>query len=251
MLPTPESSSQLHQQATRNLFLANRKIADLENKLKNMQKELDAAKAQNCELTKQLTREKVPGEKLSLVVSKPTRETVLFRSFSNLKVLSNFYAAPLTYDGQTFPTAEHAYQYRKAVFHKQWGTASLIKSASSPRDAKFIAKRIIQIPTWHECKPEFMSDILMAKSRQCPEFSKALIGTGEKHLLHNIETDSYWGCGGPPGHKYAWCAPGGSETNPEVSTPSTMPFQQCAKLYATCSQTVRQTKSCTTAKGNP
>jgi ribA/ribD-fused uncharacterized protein len=137
----------------------------------------------------------VPGEKHSLVVSKPKRETVLFRSFSNLKVLSNFYAAPLTYDGQTFPTAEHAYQYRKAVFHKQWGTASLIKSASSPRDAKFIAKRIIQIPTWHEYKPEFMSDILMAKSRQCPEFRKALIGTGEKHLLHNIETDSYWGCG--------------------------------------------------------
>ena len=40
-----------------------------------------------------------------------------------------------------------------------------------------------------------MKDILEHKATQCPQFASAIKKTAGKTLLHNVESDSFWGCG--------------------------------------------------------
>lgn len=109
--------------------------------------------------------------------------------------MSNFYASPLHLEGHLFKSAEHAYQHKKAVFHRQWGLATQIKSAKDAGYAKRLAKGIVETSTWQNSKIEIMRNILTAKAKQSHVFVKTLRLTSEKRLLHNVETDSFWGCG--------------------------------------------------------
>lgn len=123
------------------------------------------------------------------------RETLLFRSDGSLSVLSNFYRAHIHFDGRRYPSAEHAYQHQMALHHSRPDIAHRIMMARTPAQAKRVAKSIQKTEQWHECKTTVMSTILSEKARQCQHFKDALLGTKEKRLLHNIDTDNFWGCG--------------------------------------------------------
>jgi ribA/ribD-fused uncharacterized protein len=122
-------------------------------------------------------------------------ETALFRSDGNLSVLSNFYSTKLRYRGTSFTSAEHAYQHSMALFHSRPDVAYRILTAHTPAQAKRFSKVIKQCEQWHEAKPAIMSEILLAKANQCLAFKEKLLETDNKKLIHNIDTDSYWGCG--------------------------------------------------------
>ena len=125
----------------------------------------------------------------------PDREFALFRSNGNLSVLSNFHQTTVKFKGISFRSAEHAYQHKMAIYHGQHDIALRILNARTPAQAKETSKKVRKCEQWHETKPNIMSEILKAKSQQCPNFKDALLKTGQKKLIHNIDTDSYWGCG--------------------------------------------------------
>jgi hypothetical protein len=58
-----------------------------------------------------------------------------------------------------------------------------------------MSKSVEKSEEWHEAKASILWKILQAKTSQSQLFTKTLIETGNKMLLHNIYTDTYWGCG--------------------------------------------------------
>ena len=122
-------------------------------------------------------------------------EFALFRSNGNLAVLSNFHAFKFKHYGTTYNSAEHAYQHQMALFHSCPETARRILRARNAPRAKSIANTVTKVEQWHEVKTSVMKEILLAKAKQCPEFKETLIKTDQRTLIHNIDTDVFWGCG--------------------------------------------------------
>jgi predicted NAD-dependent protein-ADP-ribosyltransferase YbiA (DUF1768 family) len=61
---------------------------------------------------------------------------------------SNFYPCSIRYKGKTFPSVEHAYQYTKAVHHKDLFMARLVFSAAAAWECKILSHRIVTSRHW-------------------------------------------------------------------------------------------------------
>jgi len=48
---------------------------------------------------------------------------------------------------------------------------------------------------WHETKVDIMEQICLERAKQQPAFRNALLKTGDKELIHNMEDDDFWGFG--------------------------------------------------------
>ena len=128
-------------------------------------------------------------------VSTEPDEKLLFRSYGRNHILSNFFEAPIRYEGQSFRSAQHIYQWKCASFHRDHHLAYRIKNARTASYAKKLSQSIHRSPSWHKVKIDIMKDILKHKAVQCPQFASALKKTVGKTLLHNVESDDFWGCG--------------------------------------------------------
>jgi ribA/ribD-fused uncharacterized protein len=187
MIP-PDDVNSIHEKTVRELILANKQIEEMRNEI--------------CELKAKLITENAVHSVEQLQVEKPqvqkqvvTQELLLFRASGRLGILSNFHECNLTLNGLKFKSVEHAYQYQKAIFHDRKDIATRVLHATSPYLAKQAAKSIAQTEDWHKCKIDVMTDILSQKAKQNINFCKVLMNTGNKHLVHNTENDSFWGCG--------------------------------------------------------
>ena len=126
----------------------------------------------------------------------PLKDNVaLFRSNGNLSVLSNFYQTKIYYNGVHYRSAEHAFQHCMATFHNCTNVARQILSSRHPARVKKLSHYIAKSKVWHETKTTVMGDILQSKAEQCQIFKQTLLSTGKKRLIHNIDTDDFWGCG--------------------------------------------------------
>ena len=96
--------------------------------------------------------------------------------------------------GKTFKSAEHAYQYEKAVNQGQLRLAETIQSAKDAYEAKELSKSLKTTREWTEKKEEKMAEILRCKAEQVPEFAGKLLDTEEK-LLVSAKPDRLWGSG--------------------------------------------------------
>lgn len=125
-----------------------------------------------------------------------TKPLVLFRGPKN--PLSSFYHQKLLWKRFTFISAEQAYQYEKLIFHNipQFLRNRLLKCRSS-HDVKRVANKLVPEPceAWDKIKFDLMTQITTAKYKQCKRFEEALIQSKDAQLIHNVETDSEWGCG--------------------------------------------------------
>ena len=108
----------------------------------------------------------------------------------------NFSAFAIQLWGQMFPTAEHAYQWKKFNFSNS-ATAGLILEARSARDTKVISNAHADevSPEWNDVKLIFMEEILSAKISQHGKVSALLAETKSKDIIENSPTDLYWGIG--------------------------------------------------------
>lgn len=110
--------------------------------------------------------------------------------------LSNFHAHPITIDGITYPTAEHAFQAAKT--HDR--TAKLtIAAKTTPGAAKRaggkrgILKDELFRTDWEAVKVQIMKDIIWLKFSD-EGLRKALLATGDAPLVEgNIWNDTFWG----------------------------------------------------------
>ena len=112
-------------------------------------------------------------------------------SFSGeYEFLSNFYYAPITYNGIKYRTSEAAYQAAKStdieVHHKFSGI--------SARDSKNEGRKLTLREDWEDVKISIMYDILYCKFTQHFDLREKLLATNEIELVEgNTWNDIFWG----------------------------------------------------------
>ncbi len=105
--------------------------------------------------------------------------------------LSNFSPIPVTLEGITYPTSEHAYQaYKTEDLEERRKMAKLI----SPAKAKRHGKRLKLREDWNSIKLKIMENIIRQKFLQNQDYLKKLLETGNAELIEgNTWGDTYWG----------------------------------------------------------
>lgn len=110
------------------------------------------------------------------------------------RFLSNFWHVYVRYDGELYPTVEHAYQaaktlnpeFRKAIAYATTG------------EAKRMGRQVPMRPDWDSIKIDVMRDLLRQKFTEEPELRELLLATGDAELIEgNTWGDYFWGvCNG-------------------------------------------------------
>lgn len=107
--------------------------------------------------------------------------------FSLHALASNFHPTPIDVLGNKFPTAEHAFQYSKAIRLGDPHTAALILQAKKPSEAKLLGKGVDPTPKW-----DVMRHIITEKFKQHKSLRDKLLATGQDNLI-KASLDSFWG----------------------------------------------------------
>lgn len=116
---------------------------------------------------------------------------VIARFSGAYRFLSNFYPAPVLWDGIVYPTAEHAFNAGKTAGA---GDRVLISMASTPAEAKRIGRTVHLRPDWDTVhRYEVMRDVLELKFR-AEGLREQLLATGDAELVEgNDWHDTHWG----------------------------------------------------------
>jgi ribA/ribD-fused uncharacterized protein len=116
----------------------------------------------------------------------------VINSFSGeYRFLSNFWLVPVTYEGITYPSAEHAYQAAKSLDPV---IREVFFMLDSPSEAKRMGQQIIVRPDWNEVRINVMRDIVTAKFEQNDHMMRLLMETKGYHLIEgNTWGDTFWG----------------------------------------------------------
>ena len=141
----------------------------------------------------QKLRNQSNNEVVEEVVSEPALMTMgkidLFRGENSF--LSNMSNSPITINGESYSTVEHAFQAAK---FSDPAKRKAIAEAKSPADAKRLGKQSGMRPDWNERRVKIMEDILRAKFDQNAELKQKLIDTGDTELIEgNTWGDKFWG----------------------------------------------------------
>lgn len=93
--------------------------------------------------------------------------------------LSNFYMAPVSYNGWDYTNNEAAFQAQKT---KNRRLRFQLFSKASPSEAKATGRKIDLRSDWEEVKDKVMYEIVLAKFTQNPDLKEKLLATGNEHL---------------------------------------------------------------------
>lgn len=104
--------------------------------------------------------------------------------------LSNYYVAPVTYNGLTFQSNEAAFQAQKTLNEGQRRKFTRM----APNKAKAKGRNVILRSDWEQIKNKIMYEVCYAKFTQNPELKEKLLLTGDEELIEgNTWHDTYWG----------------------------------------------------------
>lgn len=104
--------------------------------------------------------------------------------------LSNFYNAPVTFDGITYMNNEAAFQAQKTLDIEERKAFSSLP----PNLAKRKGRRVKLRDDWEDVKFDLMYQICFNKFYQNPELGIALLSTGSEYLEEgNTWRDRIWG----------------------------------------------------------
>jgi len=110
--------------------------------------------------------------------------------------LSNFYPAPMEYEGRRYGSSEAAYQASKYPEAERDEFTKLDADASK----KLSRKKGVDQKWWDERKERVMREVVWAKFMQNPALAAKLLATGERHLEEtNWWGDKFWGVSGGEG----------------------------------------------------
>ena len=197
MLPKSPSTEQKLESKVLELFKANQNVKELMMEIENLRDE-----KRSLQLQLDIQAENFMKVKSTFQVCRPkhpliseTNSKLLFRAGCRLHALSNFFLTTIHYAGRKFKSVEHAFQYLLAMNQNRKDLASTVMRCKTGAQAKHACKGITGNQIWQDTKVELMKELLQCKYRQSLEFRQALDKTGTKTLIHNVENDSFWGCG--------------------------------------------------------
>ena len=105
--------------------------------------------------------------------------------------LSNFWTAPVEFQGLVYPTSEHAFQAMKT---QDYDTRRLFVICKTPGDAKCLGKKITLRSDWFEVRVMYMYLVVKLKFSQNFELGEKLLATGDTVLIEgNRWNDAFWG----------------------------------------------------------
>lgn len=107
------------------------------------------------------------------------------------RFLSNFWPCTVVYEGEVYPTVEHAFQAAKSLDPNE---RTLIRVRSSPGAAKKMGRKITLRPDWEQIKVEVMAYLIEAKFAPDSGLAHKLLATGDQNLVEgNYWGDMFWG----------------------------------------------------------
>jgi ribA/ribD-fused uncharacterized protein len=105
--------------------------------------------------------------------------------------LSSFHPSPITIQGITWPTVEHAFQAAKT---KDIDARVDIRLASTPGKAKRLGRRVELRSDWESIKVDVMEDLLRRKFAPGTALRQQLDATSPAELIEgNHWGDTFWG----------------------------------------------------------
>jgi len=108
----------------------------------------------------------------------------------------NFSAFNVDIWGQVFPTAEHAYQWKKYSKSSPDLAQQVLEAPSAYATKKISdANKDVVDALWAEEKVERMEEIVRAKLEQHEKVKSLLLETEEKEIIENSPKDYFWGIG--------------------------------------------------------
>ena len=135
-----------------------------------------------------------PGdEECSKYVKQHPSSVVLFRGKEN--VLSNLFPCTINVFGESFESAEHAFQCVKAIQSGDILAAEKIREAETALDAKRIGNLVTPSDAWIAEREKKMTEIIQHKAEQVEEFRSALEKTKTSTTFVETTYDDLWGCG--------------------------------------------------------
>ncbi len=99
--------------------------------------------------------------------------------------LSNFYEAPIEYDGILYQNNEAAFQAQKCVNKVDRQRFANL----NPTEARNLGRKIPLRKDWEQVKISLMREIVQAKFEQNPQLREMLMATDDAYL----EEDNTWG----------------------------------------------------------
>ncbi|MER9407088.1 NADAR family protein [Mesorhizobium caraganae] len=111
--------------------------------------------------------------------------------------LSQWWPAPFSVGGLTYPTAEHWMMAGKARLFGDEPVARQVLSAGSPRQAKQLGRQVSRFDAakWDTEKYRIVTDGSFEKFRQHPALGAFLLSTGDQVLVEASPVDRIWGIG--------------------------------------------------------
>lgn len=112
-------------------------------------------------------------------------------------LFSNFHTCTLEFDNHTFHSSEQLFMYLKAKEFNDLEVLNKILIALLPGDAKKLGRLVngFDSEAWDKVKEDHMLTALRIKARDCKDFRKALIATGNLTLVEASPRDNIWGIG--------------------------------------------------------
>jgi ribA/ribD-fused uncharacterized protein len=111
--------------------------------------------------------------------------------------LSQWYEAPFTEDGRTYPTAEHYMMVGKALLFGDGHTARRVLAARTPGEAKSLGRQVrgFDEDTWVANRVEVVVRGNLAKFGAHEDLRSYLLDTGDRVLVEASPVDRIWGIG--------------------------------------------------------
>jgi len=105
--------------------------------------------------------------------------------------LSNFYPSTVEWEGEWYPTVEHAFQAAKTF---DLDERRAVQYATTAAGAKQIGRQVNLREDWEQVKLDVMRDLVRKKFRD-RELRAKLVATGDAELIEgNTWNDKTWGC---------------------------------------------------------
>ncbi len=107
------------------------------------------------------------------------------------RFLSNFFSAPVKYEGVHYPTVEHAFQAAKT---RDKGLRRVIRGLRSPGEAKRFGRRLALRSDWGKIRVKVMEDLVWDKFSGDQLLARKLLMTKDAELVEgNTWGDIFWG----------------------------------------------------------
>lgn len=105
------------------------------------------------------------------------------------RFLSNFWGAPVEFEGLCYPSVEHAFQAAKTLDKEQRKGFLKIKA----NEAKRLGRKVTLRSDWEEVKLSIMKELLIKKFQHEDLKQKLLMTRPHKLIEGNNWNDTFWG----------------------------------------------------------